>query len=320
MDTIDLNSKFVQILIFFGVIFFVVPVFSIFILHDSRILGNLMPALLIGLLAVIGFYIFWTRTMQSLSPLTPMELMDTRKRQVISDLSQDEAFRLCQGSLRTLPSVEFLASDTGEWGIRARIEMTTDIRFTISQKSRGQSEIMLEGWIADAETIGYSENLSRREQFTRQVIRVLDYLNDYLVRNASGTIEGSSPSAPKTTGSPIVKSIRLAAFLSLVSPGLGQYYNGRLHRGLAILALTSVGIIFYLIPGIIVWLYGIWDAGCTARKVNEGVYLYQKIPSLMLVSLFFVSLVTIQFSLIGFVLLAYGKSGYTMIEPFFPLG
>jgi len=33
---------------------------------------------------------------------------------------------------------------------------------------------------------------------------------------------------------------------------------------------TIVGVFLFLVPGIIIWLYGVIDAGVTAKKMNEG--------------------------------------------------
>ncbi|MFC1577195.1 hypothetical protein ACFL3N_02530 [Candidatus Omnitrophota bacterium] len=57
------------------------------------------------------------------------------------------------------------------------------------------------------------------------------------------------------------RSPGLAAFLSLIIAGSGQMYNGQIGKGLFILFT------FWLI---IPWLYGVFDAFFTAKKINEG--------------------------------------------------
>ena len=66
------------------------------------------------------------------------------------------------------------------------------------------------------------------------------------------------------------KSAGLAAVASFFIPGLGQTYNGSFGKGLLVLFGTIIGSMIFTIPGIIVWLYGVYDAYSTASKMNEG--------------------------------------------------
>lgn len=66
------------------------------------------------------------------------------------------------------------------------------------------------------------------------------------------------------------KSSKLAALLSLVFPGAGQVYNGEMMKGILILIGSLFGILIYLVPGIIVWIYGIYEAYTTSEKMNKG--------------------------------------------------
>jgi len=69
---------------------------------------------------------------------------------------------------------------------------------------------------------------------------------------------------------PAKKEPVLAALLSFIFPGSGQVYNGALGKGILILAGTIIGAFIFLIPGIIVWLFGIFDAYTTSEKMNKG--------------------------------------------------
>jgi len=62
----------------------------------------------------------------------------------------------------------------------------------------------------------------------------------------------------------------LAAVASLLFSGLGQVYNGSLGKGLLIFFGTLIGSMIFLIPGLIVLVYGIYDAYTTAKKMNKG--------------------------------------------------
>lgn len=66
------------------------------------------------------------------------------------------------------------------------------------------------------------------------------------------------------------KSAGLAAVASFICAGLGQVYNGRFGKGLLVLFGMIIGSMIFLVPGLIVWVYGIWDAYSTAKKMNEG--------------------------------------------------
>ncbi len=77
------------------------------------------------------------------------------------------------------------------------------------------------------------------------------------------------PPKPKG-GFPDEKMSWFAALCSFFIPGLGQVYNGQLEKGVLILIGTVIGAIFFLVPGLIVWIYGIFDAYRSAKKMNEG--------------------------------------------------
>jgi len=71
------------------------------------------------------------------------------------------------------------------------------------------------------------------------------------------------------THSESLKNPTLAAILSII-PGLGQAYNGHILRGLLFFFATGIGLILLVFPGVIVWIYGIYDSYRTAKKMNYG--------------------------------------------------
>lgn len=73
---------------------------------------------------------------------------------------------------------------------------------------------------------------------------------------------GMPPSEQKSPG--------LAAIGSFFFSGLGQVYNGSFVKGLLMLIGVLIGYLIFFIPGLIVWVYGIYDAYTTAKKMNEG--------------------------------------------------
>ncbi|NTV00303.1 MAG: zinc-ribbon domain-containing protein [Methanoregulaceae archaeon] len=62
----------------------------------------------------------------------------------------------------------------------------------------------------------------------------------------------------------------LAALLSFIFAGSGQVYNGELGKGILILAGTIIGAFVFLIPGIIVWVFGMYYAYTSSEKMNKG--------------------------------------------------
>ncbi|MBP2145102.1 TM2 domain-containing membrane protein YozV [Methanofollis sp. W23] len=65
------------------------------------------------------------------------------------------------------------------------------------------------------------------------------------------------------------KNLAIALICAISCPGLGQVYNGEIGKGVLVLLGTAVGTLL-LIPGLIVYLYGIYDGYRTAEKMNAG--------------------------------------------------
>lgn len=73
------------------------------------------------------------------------------------------------------------------------------------------------------------------------------------------------------------KSPFLAVFASFLFAGLGQVYNGQLGKGIlfffGVLFGSLSGVLFdpsLITIGILVWIYGLFDAYQTAKKMNSG--------------------------------------------------
>jgi TM2 domain-containing membrane protein YozV len=66
------------------------------------------------------------------------------------------------------------------------------------------------------------------------------------------------------------KNPQIAVFCSSLIPGLGQVYNGETLKGFVFLFGTLLGLFLILIPGLVVWIYSMYDAHITAGKMNEG--------------------------------------------------
>jgi TM2 domain-containing membrane protein YozV len=68
-----------------------------------------------------------------------------------------------------------------------------------------------------------------------------------------------------------VKRPWIAALLSFLFFGAGQVYNGQIRKGIAFLILTLLGTLVFLLPGVLVWIYGIYEAALTSQRMNAGV-------------------------------------------------
>lgn len=65
------------------------------------------------------------------------------------------------------------------------------------------------------------------------------------------------------------KSSLIAALCSLIIPGLGQVYNGETSKGVLILLGAAIGVLIFIIPGVLVWIYGMYDAYKVADQMNR---------------------------------------------------
>jgi TM2 domain-containing membrane protein YozV len=74
-----------------------------------------------------------------------------------------------------------------------------------------------------------------------------------------------------TTPAVVKKEPLLAAIGSFFFPGLGQVYNGEgMVKGLMYLIGTLIGYVIFILPGIAIWLYGIYNAYKVADKMKSG--------------------------------------------------
>ena len=73
----------------------------------------------------------------------------------------------------------------------------------------------------------------------------------------------------------INKNPIVALGLSLIFPGLGQLYNNQNHKGLVLIIAYIVSFILCLILigvilVILIWIYGMYDAFVSAKAINKG--------------------------------------------------
>jgi TM2 domain-containing membrane protein YozV len=80
----------------------------------------------------------------------------------------------------------------------------------------------------------------------------------------------NKPAQEQTTVKAGTISPKRAALFSLIIPGAGQLYNGEFGRGFAILAGAIIGLFPYILPGILVWGFGVYDAYQRVTRMNSG--------------------------------------------------
>ena len=84
-------------------------------------------------------------------------------------------------------------------------------------------------------------------------------------------MDGSTPAGYPGYQAPAQqKNTTIAGFCSSFLPGLGQVYNGETAKGFGLFLLTIMGLVVFLVPGLIVWLYAMYDAYSVAGKMNSG--------------------------------------------------
>jgi len=131
--------------------------------------------------------------------------------------------------------------------------------------------------------------------------------------NCGAKVSDIAPSSePKLVMIPKEKNPILAAVCSII-PGFGQVYDGKMARGFAIYFGTLIGLFLFIVPGILVWLFGIYDAYFIAKKMNnkEIPFLPTKTAHLIIYIVLVIVITAIVFVILAFIALAYVASHIT---------
>ena len=126
----------------------------------------------------------------------------------------------------------------------------------------------------------------------------LSYENAGICPDCEGKIQNLSPNQDIEEE----KNPGLAALCSIF-PGLGQVYNGETALGVAVFFGTIVGALFFLIPGLIVWIFGMYNAYTVATKMNSGEIPFKSTKTAHML-IFFILAMFISVLIIGFIILA----------------
>jgi TM2 domain-containing membrane protein YozV len=94
------------------------------------------------------------------------------------------------------------------------------------------------------------------------------------------------------------KNQMTAGFCSTFLPGLGQVYNGETGKGFAVFLLTAAGLVVFIVPGLIVWLYAMYDAYSVAGKMNSGEIVFRETRMLHMVLFIVLAMIVIVIALV----------------------
>jgi TM2 domain-containing membrane protein YozV len=97
------------------------------------------------------------------------------------------------------------------------------------------------------------------------------------------------------------KNPMIAGFCSTFLPGLGQVYNGQTGKGFAVFLLALIGLFLFVIPGLIVWLYGMYNAYSVAGKMNTGELAFRETRMLHMVLFIVFAVIMVVIALLIFI-------------------
>lgn len=131
--------------------------------------------------------------------------------------------------------------------------------------------------------------------------------------------DGASNEIPGAQGQPQQSPLKnpiLAAILSLF-PGLGQIYNGQIGKACLFFFGVILGLLL-IIPGIVIWIYGMYQAYKTAHHINNGEIPYKK-SNVFLMIVYVVVTVFATFFVVMFLLTFSGMAPVIFNENYNPL-
>ncbi|MDR0767065.1 MAG: hypothetical protein LBE57_01250 [Methanosarcinales archaeon] len=100
------------------------------------------------------------------------------------------------------------------------------------------------------------------------------------------------------------KSVFVSIILSIFIPGSGQVYNGNLKKGLVLCIGFYLGLLALVIPGIIVWIYALYNAYKETGNINKGLLPFIEPTPTDAVIIYIADFVMLTFAYIAFYILA----------------
>jgi hypothetical protein len=173
----------------------------------------------------------------------------------------DKAFHLSQLAVQLLPSAKIIDADSRNGLIQADSETFfaghSTVTLTLKQKGDDATLIRIQSIYTSphTSTVHDLQSTSQNQEIVTALRKSLQEQSQRLNDTNSRVQRSRNP--------------RIAAILSLVVPGLGQAYNGQSALGVLIALSAGTGLLFGLVPGIIIWGVSVWYARSVAQKINE---------------------------------------------------
>jgi hypothetical protein len=242
----------------------------------------IIPVLFLALLAILvclKLYLFLKPPAN-----TETERTDPQKREIELKLPFDEAFDTClhmidQFMYRKIEHIHpaggkiiALVSNPGPGitnisGFPAR---SSRITFSLQKTGEEKTKITVTS-VAVVRTINYSNGYLRspvHEENNLAAITVFLKERELLRQEKPG--HGNSATKNDVTHEWRLIEPDETAFMSLIIPGLGQNYTGRYLRGIIFMAGVAAGLAFFIVPGIVLWIAGAFDAYRIAQNINDN--------------------------------------------------
>ena len=77
--------------------------------------------------------------------------------------------------------------------------------------------------------------------------------------------------APTRVSAP-TKNVAVALILSVIIPGLGQIYCGKVLKGILFLVISVFFLVGFSLIGLVIWIFNIYDTYKTVQTYNESIY------------------------------------------------
>jgi hypothetical protein len=215
----------------------------------------------------------------------------------------DQAFHLSQLAIQLLPSFEIVDANPGTGTIKAGSESGVSmVMITLEKIGEKVTRIHIGSYYPRPVYVNGGGSFDSGTN-KKNVTTICNYLQEQARQRAlsdpmripsyqdySNSPGGDLPASFKVSleTNPFYRDPQKAAILSLIIPGLGQSYNGRTDEGVEIALVTGMGLMLYLVPGILFWAYGIYDAFSAARKINSQDIPYRNtsLPGMILTGCF----------------------------------
>jgi hypothetical protein len=275
----------------------------------------LLQILLLLLIILIGS-ILYPAFYEAVWPYSDDELREPSYREITLSCGIDRAFDLCMLSFSLLPANTITDADRDGRIIHAWMSSlrygASEISFNLEMIDDRNTRVVIDS-IRDIPRTGRRSGIARI--LTGQNERIATLLTTFLqdqvpspiTLSTGDTIPGIIPDG-REPGLPVIalygnyfyKNPFLAAGLSLI-PGLGSGYNGKGIEGFLIAFGAWFGLFLWFIPGIAIWLYGIWYAYKTARDIS-----LQRIPYRTAdpIWMFLILLVPLAFLFVAYMILS----------------